>query len=98
MLHIIGVFIRRHGFGGGGDRGVLRPPNSTTTQHLSSPLPLGRAKEIISFASGVFDKKERRVGGFFFIFNSFLLNSLLKLHEEEFDGDMLFVSNITSQQ
>ena len=43
-----------------------------------------------------FSKKEGRAGGFFFLFSRFfLLNSLVKFHEEEFDGDMLFVLNIT---
>ena len=56
---------------------------------------LGRAKKIFSFASEVFEK--RGAGGrIFFLFSRFfLLNSLVKFHEEEFDGDMLFVLNIT---
>lgn len=45
----------------------------------------------------MFSEKEGRAD-FSFIFNFFLLDSLLKFHEEEFGGDMLFVSNITGQQ
>ena len=42
-----------------------------------------------------FSKKEGRAGGFLFIFKIFLLNSLVKFHEEEFEGDVFFVLNIT---
>ena len=54
------------------------------------PFRIPSTKEIISFASEIFEKggAGRRIFNFIF----FLLNSLLKFHEEEFDGDILFVS------